>query len=112
MGTEPDVKQPTQKHFESRLYNALKALDPVEDRPSSSSRAPRSGGWMSRDPSFGGSSKRPSSKCRSHCIEGKVDREGCGHSRIVAKARRNSGRLLDLRADGWEENCPKVERVD
>jgi tRNA 2-selenouridine synthase len=28
LGAEPGVKQPTQKHFESRLYNALKALDP------------------------------------------------------------------------------------
>merc|ERR1711871_742775 len=28
LGAMPDEKQPTQKHFESRLYNALRELDP------------------------------------------------------------------------------------
>jgi tRNA 2-selenouridine synthase len=50
LGAEPGVKQPTQKHFESRLYNALKALDPSRPvwksklrrvRPESPRRPPR-----------------------------------------------------------------------
>ena len=50
LGAMPDEKQPTQKHFESRLYNALKALDPSRpvwksklrrDRPESPRRPPR-----------------------------------------------------------------------